>query len=134
MLTGSTVFAQKPADPKSENQTDPTNKIYSTSEILPEFPGGMPAFSKFLQKNYQYSKEAREHGVFGRVIMSFVVEKDGSLTDIKVLKDLGFGTGEEAVRLLKKSPKWKPGIQNGRLVKVAYVLPIKLDSSIKNKN
>ena len=70
---------------------------------------------------------AREQGVSGKVIMQFVVERDGSLTDIKVLRDLGLGTGEEAVRLLKSMPKWKPGIQNGRPVRVAYTLPFSLN-------
>lgn len=101
---------------------------FASVEVLPEFPGGgMPAFIKFLSKNYRYPAMAREQGVSGRVIMSFVVEKDGSLTDIKVIRDLGLGTGEEAIRLLKSSPKWKPGIQNGRPVRVAYTLPFKLD-------
>ncbi len=103
-------------------------KDFASVEVVPEFPGGgQAAFTKFLSKNYRYPAMAREQGVSGRVIMSFVVEKDGSLTDIKVLRDLGFGTGEEAIRLLKSSPRWKPGIQNGRPVRVAYTLPFKLD-------
>ncbi|MGB4773815.1 MAG: TonB family protein, partial [Daejeonella sp.] len=114
--------------PKQAEVTEDTNQIYTSVELAPEFPdGGMAGFTKFLQKNYRYSNMAREQGVSGRVIMSFVVEKDGSLTDIKVLRDLGFGTGEEAIRLLKSSRKWKPGIQNGRPVRVAYTLPFKLD-------
>ena len=70
---------------------------------------------------------AREQGVSGKVIMQFVVERDGSLTDIKVLRDLGLGTGEEAIRLLKSMPKWEPGVQNGRPVRVAYTLPFALN-------
>ncbi len=114
--------------PKDAEVTENENAIFTTVEVNPEFPnGGMSAFTKFLSKNYKYPAMAREQGVSGRVIMAFVVEKDGTLTDIKVLRDLGMGTGEEAVRLLKTSPRWKPGIQNGRPVRVAYTLPFKLD-------
>lgn len=105
------------------------NAVYDFASIeqMPEFPGGMPKFYGYVGKNYVYPAAAREQGVSGRITMSFVVEKDGSLTDIKVLRDLGMGTGEEAVRLLKKAPKWKPGIQNGRPVRVQYTLPIMLN-------
>ena len=87
----------------------------------------MKKFYEFVGKNYRYPAMAREQGVSGKVIMQFVVERDGSLTDIKVLRDLGLGTGEEAVRLLKSVPRWKPGIQNGRAVRVAYTLPLSLN-------
>jgi len=105
------------------------NAVYDFSSIeqMPDFPGGMPKFYTYVGKNYTYPAAAREQGVSGRLIMSFVVEKDGSLTDIKVLRDLGMGTGDEAIRLLKKAPKWKPGIQNGRPVRVQYTLPIMLN-------
>lgn len=105
------------------------NAVYDFSSIekMPDFPGGMPKFYAYVGKNYVYPAAAREQGVSGRLIMSFVVEKDGSLTDIKVLRDLGMGTGEEAVRLLKKAPKWSPGVQNGRPVRVQYTLPIMLN-------
>ncbi|WP_407428333.1 energy transducer TonB [Arcticibacter sp.] len=105
------------------------NAVYDFSSIeqMPDFPGGMPKFYAYVGKNYTYPAAAREQGVSGRLIMSFVVEKDGSLTDIKVLRDLGMGTGDEAIRLLKKAPKWKPGIQNGRPVRVQYTLPIMLN-------
>ncbi len=100
---------------------------FASVEVVPDFPGGMKKFYEFVGKNYNYPPAAREQNVTGRVTMSFVVEKDGSLTDIKVLRDLGFGTGEEAIRLLKSSPRWKPGVQNGRPVRVAYTLPITLN-------
>jgi len=95
-------------------------------EVEPEFPGGMTAFLKYVQDNYRYPAPAVEQGVNGRIILQFIVERDGSLTDIKIIRDLRFGTGEEAVRLLKSSPKWRPGIQNGRPVRVTYTLPIAL--------
>ncbi len=100
---------------------------FASIEVQPSFPGGMDKFYGYVAKNFNYPAAARENGVSGRIIMSFVVEKDGSLTDIKVLRDLGMGTGDEAIRLLKKSPKWSPGVQNGRNVRVQYTLPIMLN-------
>ncbi|GAA4779259.1 energy transducer TonB [Olivibacter ginsenosidimutans] len=100
--------------------------IFVGVEIAPSFPGGMKAFLDYVAKNYNYPAAAKEQGISGRIILSFIVEKDGSLTDIDVVRDLGLGTGEEAVRLLQSAPKWKPGIQNGRPVRVRYQLPIAL--------
>ena len=115
------------APKEAEVTEDNSIKDFASIEIQPEFPGGgNAAFGRYIQKNFVYSPMAREQGLSGKVIVSFVVEKDGNLTDIKVLRDLGLGTGEEAVRVLKKSPKWKPGIQNGRPVRVAYSIPIAL--------
>ena len=94
-------------------------------QVLPEFPGGRSSWANFLS-GYNYPAMARENNIQGTVYVTFVVEKDGSLSDISVLRDLQFGTGEEAVRLLKTSPKWSPGIQNGRPVRVAYTQPIAL--------
>lgn len=102
---------------------------FRSVEVEPSFPGGMEAFLKYVQKNYRYPDRAVLQGVKGKIILTFIVERDGSLTDIKIVRDLKFGTGEEAVRLLKASPKWSPGIQNGREVRVAYTLPIFLDIS-----
>jgi len=94
----------------------------------PEFPGGMEAFSKFVVKEFKMPKTFDGQG---NVIASFIVEPDGSLSNIKIVKDLGSGTGDEVVRLLEKSPKWKPGFLKGKAVKVQYHLPIKLDTSKK---
>mgnify|MGYP003411423114 CR=1 FL=1 len=68
-------------------------------------------------------------GLKGKVFVSFVVEKDGSLTDIKVIRDIGYGTGKEAIRVLKQCPKWNPGEQNGKKVRVLYSLPINIQSA-----
>lgn len=103
------------------------DKPFRQVEIAPSFPGGMEAFLMYVQKNYRYPPQAIEQGVKGKVILTFIVERDGSLTDIKIVRDLKFGTGDEAVRLLRASPKWSPGIQNGRTVRVAYTLPIGLN-------
>lgn len=92
---------------------------------LPKFPdGGNPAFAKYLSQNIKYPQIAKENNIEGRVLVSFIVEKDGTLTDIKVLRDIGYSCGEEALRVLKTSPKWVPGIQDGKAVRVAYTCPI----------
>ncbi|PWK71425.1 outer membrane transport energization protein TonB [Mucilaginibacter oryzae] len=98
--------------------------VFTAVEQAPEFPGGIEAFSKFLAANLRYPKAARENNIQGRVIITFVVEKDGSLTDMKVVRGIGAGCDEEAVRVLKLSPAWKCGTQNGRPVKVQYSVPI----------
>ena len=105
-----------------------TNEIYNVAgiEVKPDFPGGMDKFYKFVGNNY---KTPEEEGLKGKVYVTFVVEKDGSLTDIKVLRDIGYGTGAEAIRVLKKCPKWTPGEQNGKKVRVLYSLPITIQSA-----
>lgn len=104
------------------------NNIYNTAgiEVKPDFPGGMEKFYKYISKNYQVPEE---EGLKGKVFVSFVVEKDGSLTDIKVIRDIGYGTGKEAIRVLKSCPKWNPGEQNGKKVRVLYSLPISIQSA-----
>ena len=104
------------------------NSIYNTAgiEVKPDFPGGMEKFYKFVGNNYQTPEE---DGLKGKVYVTFVVEKDGSLTDIKVIRDIGYGTGKEAIRVLKKCPKWTPGEQNGKPVRVLYSLPITIQSA-----
>ena len=115
--------------PKDQEVTESVgaNHIFEAVEIQPQPPGGMAAFLKFVGSTYQYPAQAEAQGVSGRVILTFVVERDGSLTDIKVIRDLKYGTGEEAVRVLKRAKKWSPGIQNGRPVRVQYTLPIVLN-------
>ena len=106
----------------------PDNQIYNTAgiEVKPDFPGGIDKFYKFVGNNYQAPEE---EGLKGKVYVTFVVEKDGSLTDIKVIRDIGYGTGKEAIRVLKKCPKWTPGEQNGKKVRVLYSLPITIQSA-----
>jgi protein TonB len=95
-------------------------------EQKPEFPGGIEKFYAFVGKNYT---PPEEEGLKGKVYVTFVVEKDGSLTDIKVIRDIGYGTGKEAIRVLNKCPKWLPGEQNGKKVRVLYSLPITIQSA-----
>jgi hypothetical protein len=104
------------------------NTVYNTSgiEVKPEFPGGIEKFYSFVQKNYQMPDQ---EGLKGKVYVTFVVEKDGSLTDIKVLRDIGYGTGKEAIRVLKATPRWNPGEQNGKRVRCTFSVPISLQSA-----
>ena len=104
------------------------NTVYNTAgiEVKPDFPGGMEKFNAFVAKNYQAPEE---EGLKGKVYVTFVVEKDGSLTDIKVLRDIGYGTGKEAIRVLNKCPKWTPGEQNGKKVRCTFSLPISIQSA-----
>ncbi|MFA6247529.1 MAG: TonB family protein [Mucilaginibacter sp.] len=111
------------ADVKQVVEENP-NQIFTAVEQVPTFPGGESGFNKYLSKAIRYPAIARENNVQGRVIVQFVVERDGSLTDIKVVRGIGSGCDEEAMRALKASPKWKPGIQNGRPVRVQYSVPV----------
>jgi len=104
--------------------TEDSNEIFTAVENSAEFPGGIEKFYAYLQKNMRYPAVARENNVQGKVFLTFVVEKDGSLTDIKVLRGIGSGCDEEAVRVIKASPRWKPGQQNGRNVRQQYTVPI----------
>jgi protein TonB len=116
-------------NPDSENDVSTTvinedeNTIYNTAgiEVKPEFPGGPTKMYEFIDKNF--IKPAGEV-IKGKVYVTSVVEKDGTLTNIKVLRDLGYGTGKEAIRVLKMMPKWSPGEQNGKKVRCTYSFPI----------
>lgn len=110
-------------DPKQEVE-DLT--VYNSAgiEVIPEFPGGMQKFYDFLDKNFVVPEELKEMGITGKIYVSFVVEKDGSLSDIKILRNIiGYGAGKELLRVLKLSPKWNPGQLNGRKVRCAYNMP-----------
>lgn len=100
------------------------DEVFTIVEDQPEFPGGMAAFYKFVGDNMDYPSQARRMGIEGRVYVQFVVDKDGSVTDVKAVKGIGAGCDEEAARVLRMSPKFKPGKQRGRAVKVRMVLPI----------
>lgn len=96
-------------------------------ETKPEFPGGISMFYKYVSKKFRIPKSKDFKG--GKVLATFVIEKDGSVTDIKILRDPGFETNKETKRVLISSPKWKAGVQNGKNVRVQYMLPITLSSN-----
>lgn len=108
------------AEPAEETGDAPLEVV----EDMPSFPGGMKAFYDYVAKNVQYPERARSNNVSGKVFVQFVVDKDGSITDAKAIKGIGFGCDEAAVKVLEGSPKWNPGKQRGRAVKVRMVLPI----------
>lgn len=96
---------------------------YYGIDVPPQFPGGIKEFYGYIAKNYKAPDTEKVHG---KILVNFIIEKDGSITDVKVIKDIGYGTGKEAVRVLKNSPKWSPGEQNGKKVRVLFTLPIQL--------
>ena len=109
------------------------DSIYQMVEVMPEFPGGTEKMMDYLSKNIKYPEEAKEKGISGRVFLSFVIEKDGAVSNVKVAKGIGKECDDEALRVVKAMPKWKPGLMKGKPVRVNYMLPIffKLDESEK---
>ncbi|MDP3468770.1 MAG: TonB family protein [Daejeonella sp.] len=99
-------------------------KDFASVDALPEFPGGIKGWGEYLQSTLKYPDQARKNKIMGRVILKFVVLKNGSITDIRVLRGIGGGADEEAIRVVQESPKWKPGMSNGEAVNVAYTMPI----------
>jgi hypothetical protein len=99
---------------------------FADVDTPPTFPGGQQAIAQFIMKNFTWPIEAQKAGLSGRIYLAFVIERDGSLSNMKVLRDLGMGTGAEALRVLKLMPKWNPGIEKGEPVRVAFTLPLSL--------
>jgi protein TonB len=100
-------------------------EIFTIVETMPSFPGGDEALFKFLGKNIDYPQMAADAGITGMVYVTFVIEKDGSVADARILKGIGGGCDEEALRVVKQMPKWSPGKQRGKSVKVQYNLPVR---------
>ena len=98
--------------------------VYIVVEQMPEFPGGDKGFHQFIADNIKYPAEAKEKGIQGRVFVNFIVEPDGSVSDVRVLRGIGGGCDEEAVRVVEFMPKFKPGMQNGEAVRVSYTVPV----------
>ena len=109
-----------PPAPKPEVAT----KVFEVVEEMPSFPGGQGALMQYLASNIKYPVVAQENGVQGRVIVSFVVERDGSISDVKVARSVDPSLDREAQRVVKSMPKWKPGKQNGSAVRVKYTVPV----------
>ena len=107
-----------------EKEEEVADEIFTIVENQPEPVGGMKAFYEYVAKNLKYPQVARRNNIEGREYIEFVVEKDGSLTDVKILKGIGGGCDEEAVRIIQNAPKWIPGKQRARPVRVKMVLPI----------
>ena len=100
------------------------DSVYQVVDEMPEYPGGVEAMMKYVSENVQYPQEAKDNDISGRVFISFVVEKDGSVSNVKVMRGIGGGCDEEAVRVISSMPKWKPGIKDGKPVRVSYMMPL----------
>ncbi|NOX86795.1 MAG: energy transducer TonB [Chlorobi bacterium] len=119
------TIVQEYIPPSDDEEEVDEQQIFTVVESMPEFPGGMGALMKYLAENIKYPSLAKESGIQGRVFINFVVEPDGSISNVKVLRGIGGGCDEEAVRVVKSMPKWKPGMQRGKPVRVSYNLPVK---------
>ena len=109
-----------PEPPKHEAE----NKVFDVVEQMPSFPGGPSALMAYLSSHVKYPAVAEENGIQGRVTVQFVVEKDGSVTDVKTMKSVDPSLDREAERVVKSMPKWIPGKQNGSAVRVKYFVPV----------
>ena len=107
-----------------EKPKEEETKVFDVVEQMPQFPGGPQALFEYLSKNIKYPVVAEENGIQGRVIVTFVVERDGSITDVKVAKSVDPSLDKEAMRVVKSMPHWIPGKQNGAAVRVKYTVPV----------
>ena len=105
-------------------QSESSTKVYDEVDEMPSFPGGLNGLMTFLSQNMVYPVTAQENGVQGRVTVSFVVETDGSITDVKVARSVDPSLDREAMRVVKAMPKWTPGKKDGKPVRVKYTVPM----------
>ena len=117
-----TAVAAPPPPPAPKPEV--SNKVFDVVEEMPHFPGGAAALQAFLSSNTKYPVVAQENGVQGRVIVSFVVERDGSITDVRVVRSVDPSLDREASRVVRSMPRWSPGKQNGSAVRVKYTVPV----------
>ncbi len=121
------IVMEEPPMPFFEPSPRPINndEVLKVVEQMPTFAEGTAALLKYLEQNISYPQIAKENGVEGMVIVQMIVERDGSLSNVHVIKGIGAGCDDEAVRVVKMMPKWKPGFQNGQVVRVQFNLPIR---------
>lgn len=117
------VVSETASEQSSLQEDD--SKVFTVVEQMPEFPGGMEALMKFLGSNIQYPEKAKNDKIDGRVFVNFIVEKDGHVSSVRVLRGIGGGCDEEAIRVVSSMPVWKPGKQSGEAVRVSFNLPIR---------
>ena len=124
LMVGVTVDGTPAQDEAQAEESVVQGKVFDVVEQMPAFPGGQQELMNFLMKNVKYPKEATDKGIEGRVIVQFVVDKDGSVVEPKVVKSVSPELDQEALRVVKKMPKWQPGKQNGEVVRVKYHIPV----------
>lgn len=107
-----------------EDEAEPDNAVFMVVETMPEFPGGQTAMMEFIENNMKYPVVAQENGIQGKVVLSFTVDKDGSITDIEVVRSVDPALDAEAIRIIKSMPKWQPGMQRDKAVRVKYTVPV----------
>ena len=117
---------------QEEKKVSVDDEVFVVVEEQAEFPGGMEAMYAYIVKNLKYPEAAKEKGIEGRVFVQFVIEKDGSISNVKILRGIGGGCDEAAKEMVEKMPKWKPGKQKGKPVRFQFTLPIKFELP-KNK-
>ena len=105
--------------------------IFVVVENNPEFPGGSDSLYAYIARNIKYPETAKKEKIEGRVFVTFVIEKDGRVSNAKILRDIGGGCGEEAIRVVNNMPKWKPGIQDGKPVRTQFNLPVSFQLQAK---
>ena len=108
----------------STAQTKKNDMVFDVVEVMPQFPGGQIAMLQYLMKNIKYPEQAMKEGIQGRVTVRFIVEKDGCISDVKPVLSVHPLLNKEAVRVVKSMPKWTPGKQNGKPVRVRFNLPV----------
>lgn len=122
--TGEVLRAKEALITETVKPKEEETKIFTVVEQMPSFPGGPSALMQYLSKNIKYPPFAEENGIQGRVVCTFVVERDGSVTDIHIAKGVDSSLDKEAIRVVSAMPKWIPGRQNGQMVRVKYTLPV----------
>ena len=108
----------------STAQTKKNNMVYDVVEVMPQYPGGQIAMLKYIMENIKYPEQAMKEGIQGRVAVRFIVEKDGSISDVKPILSVHPLLNKEAVRVVESMPKWTPGKQNGKPVRVRFNVPV----------
>ena len=123
-LPEQSVSENETATPVAIEVPDTLGKTYDAVEVMPEFPGGSAELLKYLSTHIKYPTMSQEMGSQGRVIVQFVVDKDGSITNPTVVRGVDAYLDKEAIRVISGMPKWKPGVQNGKKVRVKYTVPV----------
>ena len=127
LLLLSAILLTNMAFCQEEKKVSVDDEVFVVVEEQAEFPGGLDSMYAYIHKNLKYPELAKEKGIEGRVFVNFIIEKDGSISNVKILRGIGGGCEEAAVEMVKNMPKWKPGKQRGKPVRFQFNLPIKFE-------